>query len=68
MASSQYTVTSQSRLQEYGWRTFCFEFLYGIVVIMWYLLALAEMAIFKVLTRLGKSAALASSEVAPHRN
>jgi hypothetical protein len=46
---------SQSRPQVYGWYAFCSEFLYGIVVVTWYLLAFAERAALKVLTKLEKT-------------
>jgi hypothetical protein len=53
--SSESNYYSQSQPQVYGWYTFCSEVLYGIVVVMWYLFALAEMAALKVLTKLEKS-------------
>lgn len=68
MASSQCTFTSQSQRHVYSWRTFCIEFLYGVVVVLWYLLALAEMTVFKGLSGLEKSTAPASPDVLPHHD
>jgi hypothetical protein len=48
---------SQSQLQVYGWRALCIEFLCGVVAIVWYVLALAELTVFRGLTRLEKLAA-----------
>ena len=66
MASSQTTFARQSLFQEYGWRAFCIEFLYGVVAVVWCLLALAEIAALKVLTRLEKCAALSPSGALTH--
>jgi hypothetical protein len=41
-----------SKLQLYGWRTFCIEFLYGLFVILWYVLYLAEKITLLGVTRL----------------
>jgi hypothetical protein len=46
----------QSQTQTYEWRTFLLEFLYGILTIVWLFLALAEITVFKGLTRLEKLA------------
>src|ERR1700677_1462750 len=53
--SSKSNYYSQSQPQVYGWYTFCCELLYGIVVVTWYLLAFAERADLKVLTKLEKT-------------
>ena len=42
----------RSQLQDYGWNTFCVEFLCGIVTIVWYLLALAERNTLRMVTHL----------------
>jgi hypothetical protein len=55
--SSKTTVCSQSQLQAYGWQTFCIEFLCGLVLIFWYLLAIVERATLRGLGRLEKLAA-----------
>jgi hypothetical protein len=52
--SSESNYYSQSQPQVNGWYSFCSEFLYGIVVVTWYLLAFAERAALKVLTKLEK--------------
>lgn len=50
--STKTTFHSYTGLQEYGWRAFCIELLYGIIVITWYLLFLAEKTMLRGLTRL----------------
>jgi hypothetical protein len=42
----------QLQTQTYEWRTFLLEFLYGLLTIVWLLLALPEMSVLKGLTRL----------------
>ena len=55
-ASSQSDFSLQPNLQSYGWQAFSVEFLCGIVVIMWYLLYLAEKTTLRGLNRLETSA------------
>jgi hypothetical protein len=51
-ASSQSDFSLQPNLQSYGWQAFCVEFLCGIIVVMWYLLYLAEKTTLRGLNRL----------------
>ena len=53
----------QSRAQTYDWRTFFLEFLYGLLAIAWYILALAEMSMLRRLTWLGKFVAPSSCDL-----
>lgn len=50
------TLYSDSRLHAYGWRTFCIELLCGVVLILWYVLYLAETITLQGVTRLEKFA------------
>jgi hypothetical protein len=54
--SNRFGSFSQSQTQTYEWRTFLVEFFYGLLTIVWLLLALPEMAVLKGLTRLEKLA------------
>lgn len=47
---------SQSQLHVFGWRAFCIEFLCGVVAMVWYALALAEVTVLRGFTRLEKFA------------
>ena len=53
----------QSQTQTYDWRTFFLEFLYGLFLVAWYLLALAEMSMFRGLTWLGRFITPASGDL-----
>jgi hypothetical protein len=57
IASNNSNLYSPSKLQAYGWRVFCVEFLCGVVALVWYLLSLAERTALGGLTRLEKLAA-----------
>jgi hypothetical protein len=63
MPSNRSSISPLPQTQTYGWRTFSLEFLYGLLAIAWYLFALAEMSIFKGLTRLGNLVAPAPKDV-----
>jgi hypothetical protein len=60
---NRYTRLPQSRTQTYDWRTFFLECLYGLLAVAWSLLALAEMLMFKGLTRLEKLVTTASDDL-----
>jgi hypothetical protein len=51
------TLYNDSRLQAYGWCTFCIELLCGVVLMLWYVLYLAETMTLQGVTRLEKFAA-----------
>lgn len=52
----------QPQTQTYEWRTFLLEFLYGLLTIVWLLLALPEMSVLKGLTWLEKLARSSSDD------
>jgi len=63
MPSNRSSISLLPQTQTYCWRTFFLEFLYGLLAIAWYLLALVEMSMLKGLTGLGNLVAPSSDDV-----
>ena len=63
MPSNRSSISLLPQTQTYCWRTFCLEFLYGLLAISWYLFALPEMFLFRGLTRLEKLVTSSSDDV-----
>ena len=62
MPSNRSSRFPQSQTQPYEWRTLFLEFLYGLLIIAWYFLALAERFALIGLTRLEKGALFSSDD------
>ena len=56
IASNRPNSYSRSQLQAYRWRTFCVDCLCGMLVVVWYLLSVAERTTLRGLTQLDKVA------------